>query len=391
MMHVGLLMQGGTQSIGSAGYIRNVAAAFHEARQAHPQLRISLIHSEPLPADLLSQFRVFCDDVIDESKRGPVSSIANRIRWRAGRHGLFGQRNQRFVDFIRELGVTFLYPYGEVDSAGDGFRSAAWIYDFQHVHLPHFFNSEQLASRNRLFKSVAEGASRVVLSSESARHDFVSAFPNASSKARIVQFATMPESKWFTGDADAVCRSYGLPQRFFVVPNQWWQHKNHTLVFSALAILKQRGIAPNIVFTGHMYDGRKPAHLDDMLQLISVNSLRETTWLLGLIPRADQIQILRNCVAIVQPSLFEGWSTVVEDARCLGKPAILSDLDVHVEQHLPGAVIVPRSDAAALADAMEQAWLNPQGINTSVGAANSVSHAVAVARFSQQLMDLASE
>ena len=37
-------------------------------------------------------------------------------------------------------------------------------------------------------------------------------------------------------------------------------------------------------------------------------------------------------VALLNPSHFEGWSTTVEEARALGVPMLLSDLDVHLEQ-----------------------------------------------------------
>jgi glycosyltransferase involved in cell wall biosynthesis len=43
-------------------------------------------------------------------------------------------------------------------------------------------------------------------------------------------------------------------------------------------------------------------------------------------------QLFRCAAAVVQPSRFEGWSTVVEDAKALGRPLIVSDLPVHVEQ-----------------------------------------------------------
>ena len=42
---------------------------------------------------------------------------------------------------------------------------------------------------------------------------------------------------------------------------------------------------------------------------------------------------MKNSYAMVQPSLFEGWSTVVEDAKALNKFIFLSDLDVHKEQN----------------------------------------------------------
>ena len=42
---------------------------------------------------------------------------------------------------------------------------------------------------------------------------------------------------------------------------------------------------------------------------------------------------MKNSYAIIQPSLFEGWSTVVEDAKALNKFIFLSDLNVHKEQN----------------------------------------------------------
>jgi len=52
----------------------------------------------------------------------------------------------------------------------------------------------------------------------------------------------------------------------------------------------------------------------------------------------EQVQLLRDCDLIVQPSLFEGWSTVVEDAKALGQRIVLSDLPVHREQEPPAAL-----------------------------------------------------
>jgi glycosyltransferase involved in cell wall biosynthesis len=36
--------------------------------------------------------------------------------------------------------------------------------------------------------------------------------------------------------------------------------------------------------------------------------------------------------AVIQPSFFEGWSTVVEDAMAVNTPVIASSLDVNIEQ-----------------------------------------------------------
>jgi glycosyltransferase involved in cell wall biosynthesis len=72
--------------------------------------------------------------------------------------------------------------------------------------------------------------------------------------------------------------------------------------------------------------------------------------LLGLIPHEHLGALMRASTALLNPSLFEGWSTTVEEARALGVPLILSDLSVHREQAGDGASYFDRSSAASLAE-----------------------------------------
>jgi glycosyltransferase involved in cell wall biosynthesis len=53
---------------------------------------------------------------------------------------------------------------------------------------------------------------------------------------------------------------------------------------------------------------------------------------LGLVPYRDIMSLLRWSVAVINPSLFEGWSTTVEEAKSMGKTVILSDIPTHREQ-----------------------------------------------------------
>ena len=41
---------------------------------------------------------------------------------------------------------------------------------------------------------------------------------------------------------------------------------------------------------------------------------------------------MKNALAVIQPSLFEGWSSVVEDAKAMNQNLIVSSLKVHQEQ-----------------------------------------------------------
>ena len=86
------------------------------------------------------------------------------------------------------------------------------------------------------------------------------------------------------------------------------------------------------VCTGSDLGANADSYSLELLELIQSLSLGSNLRLLGILPRVDQIEVMRHCCAVIQPSLFEGWSTVVEDARAIGRPIIASDIPVHREQ-----------------------------------------------------------
>jgi glycosyltransferase involved in cell wall biosynthesis len=110
------------------------------------------------------------------------------------------------------------------------------------------------------------------------------------------------------------------------------------------------------VFTGHTHDHRMPAYFDDLLAEINKLSIRNNIAILGLIPKEDQLQLMRRSIGVIQPSLCEGWSTVVEDIRALAKPSILSNLPVHIEQNPAKSHFFDRNDPDSLFNAITKAW-----------------------------------
>jgi glycosyltransferase involved in cell wall biosynthesis len=66
--------------------------------------------------------------------------------------------------------------------------------------------------------------------------------------------------------------------------------------------------------------------------------------------------LIRASHAVVQPSRFEGWSSTVEDSRAFGKPIVISDIDVHLEQAPERGVFFPVGDVEALATTLAEVW-----------------------------------
>src|SRR5204863_9043215 len=92
------------------------------------------------------------------------------------------------------------------------------------------------------------------------------------------------------------------------------------------------GLEIPLVCTGLENDVRSPGYFGELMSLASELGVCDLVRHLGMVARADQIEIFRHAALVVQPSLFEGWSTVVEDAKAVAAPMLLSDLPVHKEQ-----------------------------------------------------------
>lgn len=236
------------------------------------------------------------------------------------------------------------------------FPTLVWIPDFQHLHLPDLFTPAELEHRNSVFAHAALHATRILLSSETARRDFEQFLPSAAPKARVLPFVAQVPTDIYQADPSFVLAEYHLPERFIYLPNQFWQHKNHELVLQALQRVCARHPEITVVCTGNTNDTRAPLYFGKLLARIAGSGVRNQFLLLGWIPHAHMFQLMRQALAVLQPSLFEGWSTTVEEARSVGKTLLLSDLPIHREQDPPQAIYFDPHDPDALADALVRVY-----------------------------------
>ncbi|MBD1873999.1 glycosyltransferase [Nodosilinea sp. FACHB-131] len=352
-----LIMQGGRGWIGGSEYIKNIVLALGSLpSEIRSTFELTLLCDEKLEDEIASQIYLYLSKTYTQADLQPIN-LSNRILWKISR-SLIKISDPRLESFFDKEQIDFVYPYFNRTTRKRSYRSAAWVYDFQHKYLPQFFTSEILEYRDKLFTDIAQYAPSIVLSSKTAETDLHKFFPETIDRTTVLSFKTFPRSEWYLGDPLQAQKKYYLPDKFFIISNQFWQHKNHLVVFEALKFLREKSIYPVVVCTGHIHDFRQPAYSDTILQTIHTWGLAQQVFLLGLIPKTDQVQLMRRALAVIQPSLFEGWSTLVEDARCLGKHLILSDLPVNQEQNPPYSVSFRRDSAEHLATFLAEYWEN---------------------------------
>lgn len=236
-----------------------------------------------------------------------------------------------------------------------GAVTARWIPDFQHRYLPKLFSIEEIAARDQSIADIAARSGVVVFSSETAADDFRQFYPDHKAMPCVWHFCSLLDTS--KPASHTTIEKYGLPEKYLYLPNQFWAHKNHITVLRALARLRrERSMVIPLVCTGEQSDRRNEAHFSGLQRYIEDQGLTEQVKLLGLIARDEQIDVLRCAAAVVQPSLFEGWSTVVEDVRATGRPIFLSDIPVHKEQSPPNCNYFNAKSDEDLALLLAEKW-----------------------------------
>ena len=213
-----------------------------------------------------------------------------------------------------------------------GTVAAAWFPDLQHKFFPGFFDRKRLWLRELRLKLTLKNASDLVVSS----HDTVSHFKQfyripSSLRIHVLQFVSILEGYELPG-IDQLKKDYNIPDEYYIVSNSFLKHKNHWVVLKALSVLKQNKQPVHVVFTGKMEVYADKIHIGELRKFIEENQLQDNVSLLGVIPRAHQLSIMKHAKAVLQPSRFEGWNTTIEDAKCLQLPVIASGIAVHKEQ-----------------------------------------------------------
>lgn len=333
--------------LGGVNYFRNLMTAIAGAsrREVEPVVIVSR-HTD------LSLFKGFPDVAFIRTALFDPNSLPWYVRFIIIR--LTG-RDWALRLFFRWHRIRVVSHSGWLDRK-PGIRTIGWIPDFQHVHLPELFSADELAARDASLRDTCELCTAVILSSRTARAHLEAINPAWAAKSRVVHFVSGTLEGAQPASAAELAHRYALPERYFLLPGQFWIHKNHRVVVEALALLKARGVDCEVVTTGSTTDYRQPGHFDELMARADALGVKARLRVLGVVPYDDVLGLLLPAVAMINPSRFEGWSTTVEEAKAHGKRALLSDIAVHREQAPARASYFDPDSPAALADLMAACW-----------------------------------
>ena len=335
--------------LGGYNYIVNLLYALEQIPK--PKIEILIFTSKEIKNQLSTKFPKF--KFINISIFTPIGFLYGSTKF-IGKY--FG--NYTFHElFLKSFGISVL-AYSTPLSRMNLVATICWIPDFQHIYLDGFFSKDEISKRNKIFRKYISNSTITLVSSNSAKNDLKKFSPNNFEKTRVLRFVSCQSLNSKILSFSEINQKYDLPNLYFHLPNQFWQHKNHKLVAKAVCALNKKNIRINIICTGNTFDYRNPIFFEEFLDYLKQLNVYDQFRILGVIPYEEMISLMYYSTAVINPSFFEGWSTTVEESKSLNKKILLSRIPVHIEQNPFNGKYFDCFSHLELADEMEKCLKN---------------------------------
>lgn len=195
------------------------------------------------------------------------------------------------------------------------------VHDLIFRHLPAHHKRLNRWYLNLAMPLYCRRASHVITISEHTKRDLVAAYGLAPGKITVVHEAASTSFRPQSSEAISTARSrYGLPERYLLFVGTVEPRKNLGRLLSAFETIRSKGLADGLVIVGQrgwLYDA--------FFAQLEESPARDGVILPGYVPDEDLPALYGGALALVFPSVYEGFGLPVLEAMGCGVPVATSN------------------------------------------------------------------
>ena len=264
----------------------------------------------------------------------------NRIHNFSNSAKIFLKENKKIMDKIvffskhdiyKNYSPDLVFPIQDT-KINKNFKTLGYIYDLQHIDLPKFFTKTEIKKRNQDFKHLIDNTDGILVNSFFVKKGILKNFKIKNKNVNIIPFLPYKYDTILKKNKN-IREKYDLRNNFFIICNHFWKHKNHQIAFQAFQNLQHKYKKLDLVCTGITEDSRFPDYFKYLKKKFSKEIKANKIKILNLIPRSDQLELIKNSLGVIQPSLYEGGPGGFSsyEAISMKKNLIISDLKINKE------------------------------------------------------------
>lgn len=271
-------------------------------------------------------------------------------------------RSKYVINDLKKLGINVYHGLSNEIPSGindTGIKSVVTIHDLIFERYPKQYKSVDVAIYRKKFISACKYADKVIAISEQTKQDIMEFYKTPEHKIEVCYQSCNPIFEGIVTEEEkkSIRAKYQLPEKYFLYVGSVIERKNLLLICKAL--LLSNSTIPLVVI-GNGNNG----YLQTVKSYITENNLQKTVIFLSESPKAmsdkgfrsanDFPAIYQSAIAMIYPSIFEGFGIPILEALWSRLPVITSTVSCMPETGGDAAYYIDPGDADSLAKAMQQ-------------------------------------
>ncbi len=231
---------------------------------------------------------------------------------------------------IKKIKPDIIFPVLNDDYESN--KGIGYIFDLQHEYLPDNFSKLIINHRRRQIENLSK-LNFFLVNSKKTKNDIIKFHKTyQKKKIMIVPFTPNIQKKFLIQNID-ISNFYNSSKNYFITCNGLWKHKNHIMLLDAFKQYLKKNGKYNLILTGDSNNVKDRSYIKKIRLRLKDSIFKDRVFYLGNINKKYQVQLLKNSIALIQPSLFEGGpgAGAVNEAIAIDLPVIVSDIEIHKE------------------------------------------------------------
>lgn len=333
-MRIGIDISGFTSLIGACDFINNIIIALsNNAKKNGDELFIITHANKNFYKNFKGIKKIFYKIIYFFKTLKGYKIIPNTGYYSCFKNLTILEISRNYKKIIQKFKIDCVLPITDPQLNLTPVPIIRYLYDCQHKYYPQFFSENDIKNRDNYFQEMIKNF--CIVNSEDTKNDLIKFYNADKNKIFALPFSPKLKNEYIIKNKPEIIEKYKLPNKYFLMSCQFWVHKDHKTLLKAFAKLAHETNFSdiNLVLTGTMEEPRKPEYINELKTLIKQLNIKNKVYLLGCIPKEEQLEIMKKAIAVINTTLFEGGpgGGSVWDACALGIRSIISDIKVNLE------------------------------------------------------------
>lgn len=235
-------------------------------------------------------------------------------------------------------------------------RSLTSIHDLMHRYerrFPEVSSNMQFKMREFLYRSICNWSDGILVDSEVGRNQMVESYGVKPSNVYVLPYIAPKYVRVGNYTPEGFNERYALPDKYIFYPAQFWKHKNHSNLVSAVASLKNMLPDLKLVLAG----SQKNAYTE-VVDLVRQKHLQDDVLFLGYVPDDDMAELYARARALIMPTFFGPTNIPPLEAFATGCPVAVSGIYGMTEQMGDAALLFDPESVQGIAESIHKLWID---------------------------------